>query len=271
MSYDTNKIALDYHGIGFRECSAEVARYLVAVEGLDLQDPLRLRLLSHLQCYVAQHHHKTTSSWVSWGAAGSSSTAAASTPASYGGPHSGAALGTFQGHHHSMLTPPHHTPASHSQLDQSHMSAFTAPSQSNSDLSSCGLTGAGASGITPHVPQISQRIPTTGAGAPHIPHVSMATAGQPYHSTYQLNLNTFPTGNHQNLTPNSSSSSNIISSNIPTSNVSSNISLLNHPHTVQSNLSLSNHSVLHSGYSSSIHPVSADSKPYRPWGAEIAY
>lgn len=45
---------MDYHNIGFRECAAEVARYLVTVEGLDIQDPLRLRLMSHLQCFSAQ-------------------------------------------------------------------------------------------------------------------------------------------------------------------------------------------------------------------------
>jgi len=45
---------MDYHSIGFRECTTEVARYLVHVEGMELQDPLRLRLMSHLQCYAAQ-------------------------------------------------------------------------------------------------------------------------------------------------------------------------------------------------------------------------
>lgn len=51
---DPQALAIDYRGVGFRECAAEVARYLVAVEGLDLQDPLRMRLLSHLQCFSAQ-------------------------------------------------------------------------------------------------------------------------------------------------------------------------------------------------------------------------
>ena len=51
---DPHTVALDYRYVGFRECAAEVARYLVAVEGMDLQDPLRMRLLSHLQCYSAQ-------------------------------------------------------------------------------------------------------------------------------------------------------------------------------------------------------------------------
>lgn len=52
-----NGLVLDYHGIGFRECVSEVARYLVGFEGLDLQDPLRLRLMSHLQCFSAQREN----------------------------------------------------------------------------------------------------------------------------------------------------------------------------------------------------------------------
>lgn len=51
---DPHSLAMDYRSVGFRECASEVARYLVAVEGLDLQDPLRLRLLGHLQCFSAQ-------------------------------------------------------------------------------------------------------------------------------------------------------------------------------------------------------------------------
>lgn len=53
---------MDYHSIGFRECASEVARYMVTVEGLDLQDPLRLRLMAHLQCYAAQREMSLKSS-----------------------------------------------------------------------------------------------------------------------------------------------------------------------------------------------------------------
>ncbi|KAK2175838.1 hypothetical protein NP493_703g01018 [Ridgeia piscesae] len=56
---DTAALAMDYRSVGFRECAAEVARYLVTVEGMDIQDPLRLRLLSHLQCYSAQREVAT--------------------------------------------------------------------------------------------------------------------------------------------------------------------------------------------------------------------
>lgn len=59
---------MDYHAIGFRECASEVARYMVTVEGLDLQDPLRLRLMAHLQCYAAQREMslKSSASVTSW-------------------------------------------------------------------------------------------------------------------------------------------------------------------------------------------------------------
>lgn len=51
---DTAVLAMDYRTVGFRECAAEVARYLISVEGMDIQDPMRLRLMNHLQCYCAQ-------------------------------------------------------------------------------------------------------------------------------------------------------------------------------------------------------------------------
>ncbi|XP_067881428.1 hairy/enhancer-of-split related with YRPW motif protein 2 isoform X2 [Heterodontus francisci] len=66
---DAHALAMDFMSIGFRECLAEVARYLNSVEGLDTSDPLRLRLVSHLNTYasqreaaamtssVAHHHH----------------------------------------------------------------------------------------------------------------------------------------------------------------------------------------------------------------------
>ncbi|RUS87300.1 hypothetical protein EGW08_004912 [Elysia chlorotica] len=73
-NFDPHAVAVDYRGVGFRECAAEVARYLVAVEGLDLQDPLRVRLLGHLQCYSAQREAAAKASLqgggaTSWGVA----------------------------------------------------------------------------------------------------------------------------------------------------------------------------------------------------------
>lgn len=46
---------MDYHAVGWSECAAEVGRYLVTMEGLDERDPLRLRVLSHLQSFHREH------------------------------------------------------------------------------------------------------------------------------------------------------------------------------------------------------------------------
>lgn len=85
LAYDPSKFAMDYHNIGFRECAAEVARYLVTVEGFDIQDPLRLRLMSHLQCFAAQRElatkqptQSTTTPWYS-----ATSTPTISNPTNY--------------------------------------------------------------------------------------------------------------------------------------------------------------------------------------------
>lgn len=52
--YGNTRAFLDYRLMGFREAVAEVARYMVSVEGMDAKDPLRLRVLSHLENYLAQ-------------------------------------------------------------------------------------------------------------------------------------------------------------------------------------------------------------------------
>lgn len=62
IGFDPQRFAMDYHVIGFRECASEVARYLVTMEGMNTEDPLRVRLLSHLQCFVAQRELSAKSS-----------------------------------------------------------------------------------------------------------------------------------------------------------------------------------------------------------------
>ena len=48
---DRNRSMVEHQNAGFRECMGEVSRYLVAVEGMHLEDPLRLRLMSHLHAF----------------------------------------------------------------------------------------------------------------------------------------------------------------------------------------------------------------------------
>lgn len=67
--FDAHALAMDYRGLGFRECLAETARYLSIIEGLDSTDPLRVRLVSHLNNYASQREAHSGLSHLSWGSA----------------------------------------------------------------------------------------------------------------------------------------------------------------------------------------------------------
>lgn len=91
---------MDYHIIGFRECAAEVARYLINIEGMDIQDPLRMRLISHLQCFVAQREISVKPQ------------NAAISPAAWPtAPATAAAAAAAAVHHHAPYVLPHHQSA----------------------------------------------------------------------------------------------------------------------------------------------------------------
>ncbi|KAK6324158.1 hairy/enhancer-of-split related with YRPW motif protein 1-like [Coregonus clupeaformis] len=70
---DAQALAMDYRGLGFRECLAETARYLSIIEGLDSADPLRIRLVSHLNSYASQREAHSVSisglGHLAWGSA----------------------------------------------------------------------------------------------------------------------------------------------------------------------------------------------------------
>lgn len=52
---DARALAIDFRSIGFRECLTEVIRYLGVLEGPSSRaDPVRIRLLSHLNSYAAE-------------------------------------------------------------------------------------------------------------------------------------------------------------------------------------------------------------------------
>lgn len=71
--FDAHALAMDYRSLGFRECLAEVARYLSIIEGLDTSDPLRVRLVSHLNSYASQREAASSShtglGHIPWGSA----------------------------------------------------------------------------------------------------------------------------------------------------------------------------------------------------------
>lgn len=210
LAYDPQRFAMDYHNIGFRECAAEVARYLVTVEGLDIQDPLRLRLMSHLQCFAAQRElaSKQAAS-ASWSypppsTPGYGSPAAAATPATPTTP----TLNGPAGAGHTFPTPPssghsgHHlesSPTNSSTASSSHGGHHyeQTPTSCEQTATSSTLRHA-ASPLTPL--SASSSYPPVSPGHPH-----------PYYSSqYPYHQNAFNHG-------------------------------------------------------------AAGAKPYRPWGAEVAY
>ncbi|XP_064204231.1 hairy/enhancer-of-split related with YRPW motif protein 1-like [Anguilla rostrata] len=67
--FDAHALAMDYRGLGFRECLAETARYLSIMEGLDSADPLRIRLVSHLNSYASQREVHSGLGHLAWGSA----------------------------------------------------------------------------------------------------------------------------------------------------------------------------------------------------------
>ncbi|GAV03384.1 hypothetical protein RvY_13813 [Ramazzottius varieornatus] len=61
VNYASN---IDAQTMGFQECAAEVGRFLTQEEGLSSQDPMRSRLMAHLQCYSVQSQTlKHSNSW----------------------------------------------------------------------------------------------------------------------------------------------------------------------------------------------------------------
>ncbi|XP_030753500.1 hairy/enhancer-of-split related with YRPW motif protein [Sitophilus oryzae] len=200
FAFDPHKYAVDYHGMGFRECLTEVTRYLERIEGMDAQNPLRLRLTSHLQCCAAQKElalkQATSAPW-SYG-----SSQAYPPPLN---PLQSPNHGSLNTHQPPPLVPPiHHQNMHH---DLGHYDVSTSCTQS----------------IAPVPSPDSRLAPSTSILTPLTTTTSSALAYSPHHQ-YPPPVNAFgiPSSSH------------------------------------------------HQNYSQSV-PTSQGMKPYRPWGAEVAY
>lgn len=186
---------MDYHGMGFRECVAEVIRYLERIEGLDVQNPLRLRLTSHLQCCAAQRELATKQ--------------ATTTPWGYGASQPYPPLNplpTSPVANHTPITNlnPHQVPAPLHHQNMHELGHFDAvPPQSTA-----GTTDASAR-LVPSTSVLTPLTTTTSSALPYSPH------------QYPVNTFSIPTSSH------------------------------------------------HANYNQN--NSSQGMKPYRPWGAEVAY
>ncbi|XP_029588286.1 hairy/enhancer-of-split related with YRPW motif protein 1 [Salmo trutta] len=119
--FDAHALASDYRGLGFRECLAETARYLSIMEGLDSTDPLRIRLVSHLNSYASQREAHSVSvsglGHLAWGSA-------------FGSPPSAHLA------HHLLLQQQHHQHQQGATLSLPRSASNSSPSSSSSTPSS---------------------------------------------------------------------------------------------------------------------------------------
>jgi hypothetical protein len=100
MYSSSNWPVFDAHASGFRECIDEISRYLISIEGFDAQHPLRLRLLSHLECFTERSLSPSSSSMNdndhSWTALHQPS------PSAFATPPLSSFLSPMTGYHHSQ-------------------------------------------------------------------------------------------------------------------------------------------------------------------------
>ncbi|EDS25871.1 bHLH protein Hesr-1/Hey1 [Culex quinquefasciatus] len=221
-SYDPQRFAMDYHIIGFRECVAEVARYLVTIEGMDVQDPLRLRLMSHLQCFATQRELTTK--------------ATATSPA---WSHGGSAAGSYQ-------------PAAY------------APHAATSYYHQNYAPQSASSTTAPYIPQVA-----TIAGHDHLAYGATG-------STTDLYTSQHDNVQQQQQQSQSTGSGNSSGEQRTYTDISNSLHPPNRPDVGYGNPQYPVSSSTH-GYSAAAAAAAAanynnnnSSKPYRPWGAEMA-
>lgn len=180
MSFDPQRYAMDYHVIGFQECVSEVARYLIAHEGMDIQNPLRMRLLSHLRCFAAQRELSIKSATASTPVAANQSWTPTPTPAAYPLTQSGYATAAVTG----TLAPPPPPPPSTSSLLPPTPRSLQTPTTST-------ITSAAA------VASSSSLSVSSGPTATAMYSSSYATS--PHTSNYPYVPNLAPTGSSSDL------------------------------------------------------------------------
>lgn len=266
MTFDPQRYAMDYHVIGFQECVSEVARYLIAHEGMDIQNPLRMRLLSHLRCFAAQRElsmkSTTPSANQNW---------TATTPA-YPLPQNNYASTT------STLAPPPPppllTPRSLQTPTTSTVTSSILPSSSSVSSSPATAMYSSSYAPSPNYPYVPNLAPTGSSDIFAEPHTPTSTAGavpsneslsahaqMQTHQQQQQQPNQYVQHQDQNgstYTDLSSSQRNAV--------VSIGYSNQYNP------MSAFSHTATEHGHHDDPLSAAYNNKPYRPWGGpEMAY
>ncbi|XP_018582612.2 hairy/enhancer-of-split related with YRPW motif protein 1 isoform X1 [Scleropages formosus] len=169
--FDAHALAMDYRGLGFRECLAETARYLSLMEGLDSSDPLRTRLVSHLSSYASQREAHSGLGHLAWGSA-------------FGAPPAHLA-------HHLLLQ---------QQQQQQQQSGATPARTASSPASSAEPPAPARLSGTPHSEPGPLRVPANGTLAPVLP-VTAAKLTPPLLSAFPFSFGAFPLISPNALSP----------------------------------------------------------------------
>lgn len=240
LAYDPSKFAVDYHNMGFQECAAEVARYLVTVEGLDIQDPLRMRLMSHLHGYAAQK--ELASKQTPWYPPAPPTNVNASQTYQSSSP-----LSPIGGSHHLPRPPPIPIPIP--------------PPPSGLTLHNTSLNSSSGSSLNSSLMNSS-----------HSSHMNSSSNSHSLNSSYEnqssgcepvRSSQAATSASNTTITPLVTVSSTMDSYNYLHHNAHQSMDLYHHPQHMQQ------HAAYNQGAPDSA--VSPQMKPYRPWGAELAY
>uniref|UniRef100_A0A3B5AZY1 Hairy/enhancer-of-split related with YRPW motif protein 1-like n=1 Tax=Stegastes partitus TaxID=144197 RepID=A0A3B5AZY1_9TELE len=163
--FDAHALAMDYRGLGFRECLAETARYLSIIEGLDSTDPLRIRLVSHLNNYASQREAHSGLSHLAWGSAFGSPPAHLTHPLLL--QHQQAApLAPLPRSTTSSPQTPLSSTSSPSSSSSSSASSSSSSSSSSSLVAETHVPGRRSGSVTPHSDQGPIRVPSSSTAAP---------------------------------------------------------------------------------------------------------
>ncbi|XP_059206131.1 hairy/enhancer-of-split related with YRPW motif protein 1 [Centropristis striata] len=180
--FDAHALAMDYRGLGFRECLAETARYLSIIEGLDGTDPLRIRLVSHLNNYASQREAHSGLSHLAWGSAFGSPPAHLTHPL------------LLQHQQGAPLAPLPRSTTSSPQTPLSSTSTSSAScSSSSSSAAETHVPGRRSGSATPHSDQGPIRVPPTSATPTTVPHPALVSSSASKLSSPLLSsLSAFP-------------------------------------------------------------------------------
>ncbi|XP_029299812.1 hairy/enhancer-of-split related with YRPW motif protein 1 [Cottoperca gobio] len=161
--FDAHALAMDYRGLGFRECLAETARYLSIIEGLDGADPLRIRLVSHLNNYASQREAHSGLSHLAWGSA-------------FGSPPAHLTHPLLLQHQQPLAPLPRSATSSPQTPLSSTSTSSPSSSSSSSSVAETHVPGRRSGSATPHSDQGPMRVPSTTAVPTTVPHPALVSS-----------------------------------------------------------------------------------------------